>query len=198
MRRIIQTGYENGCNTAVDSRRHCRSLRMVRLLCAGALGMSAPVVCGVVAEMRLLACTRNIDGNLGAGSILFEEAIGGFEQKALPAAHHLRNRRLHFRGSGEVQGAAFGVIGAVQMNVGAWNRVENRGKCKHTGIEGEIALHVRLDLLVLSGFQLIESPLPAQTQFADALLHLQACEFSLIQHEMTLDRNALAYRRLSR
>src|ERR1700758_2289348 len=113
--------------------------------------MAAPGAAGGVTELRLLASTGDEDGDLRPGSIFFEEAIGGFQQEAFPAANHLRNCRLHLRGTGEVQKAALGVVGAVEVDVSSWYRVEDGWKRQHPGIEVEFALNVRLDFLVFNG-----------------------------------------------
>ena len=103
MRRIIQTKCKN-----CDDDTGIRHERMTPcdfevIACRGAGDGCRRVVRGIVAELRLLAGAGDVDGNLGSGSILFEEAIGRLEQEAFPAADHLRDRRLHLRRSGEIE-----------------------------------------------------------------------------------------------
>src|ERR1035437_4231971 len=43
------------------------------------------------AELRLLARSLDVDGNLGPRSVLLEEAVGRLQHHSLPPAHHLRH-----------------------------------------------------------------------------------------------------------
>src|ERR1035437_3139462 len=53
------------------------------------------------AKYRLLARSLDVDRNLCPGAFFLEVVVDRLEQKSLPAAHHLRDRGLHLRGSTE-------------------------------------------------------------------------------------------------
>src|ERR1700722_14799765 len=99
--------------------------------------MSAAGV-GVVTELRLILRACNIDGDLGAGSVFFEEAIGGFQQHALPSANLLRNCGLHLRCAGEVEDPSHCVVSAVEMDVRSRNVVIHGWQCENAALKCEI------------------------------------------------------------
>src|SRR5208337_2219140 len=62
------------------------------------------------AELRLLSCALDVNGHLRPHSVLFEKAVGGFQQQSLPSAQHLRDGSLQLCGSCKVQRPALQAV----------------------------------------------------------------------------------------
>src|ERR1035437_1775009 len=133
-------------------------------------------------EFRRVPHPSYLDWNHRPRALLLEEAVSRLQQKSLPSPHHLRNRRLHARGSIKVQGA-FQRVGALQLNVRARHTVLKIGQGNNSLCHVKAALHLRADAVCIGILDTPRLPLPPKAQLLDAILNLLTREMSIIQLE---------------
>ena len=88
----------------------------------------------------------DFDGDEGAGAVLGEEGVDGFEEQGFPAGDHLGNVGVEAGGAVEVEDLAVEGVGALDGDVGAGNAEVERGEGELAGAEGEGAAHVGGDI----------------------------------------------------
>src|SRR5579871_3394435 len=95
------------------------------------------------AELRIVSCSADMNGDLRSCAVLFEEAVNGLEQNPFPAADHLRNGCLHTCDPRKSYCSGINSIGAVQLDIRAGNGVFESRQIDDAVGHAEVPCHIR-------------------------------------------------------